>query len=128
MIEDTRNHLITHIVSVIAISFLVVFAWSTFKSRGTEYFWTALLLKGVFLLMIETILWSFVIRYSRGKISNVQQLIDFLVDQFIFAGLIMLLAFIGAHIKYQRFQVIDGLGVTAGAALFAFWMISKREK
>ena len=99
MTEDPRNHLITYIVSVIAISFLVIFAWSTFKSRGAEYFWTALLMKGAFLLMIETILWSFVIRYSRGKISNGQQLIELLVDQFIFVGLIMLLAFILPHIK-----------------------------
>jgi len=99
MTEYPRNHPITHIVSVIAISFSAVFAWNTFKSREVVYFWTALLLKGAFLLMIETILWSFVIRYSRDEITNVQQRIEFLVDQFIFVGLIMLLAFILPHIK-----------------------------
>ena len=43
MTKDPRNQLITHIVSVIAISFVVVFAWSTFMSRSAEYFWTVLL-------------------------------------------------------------------------------------
>ena len=126
--KDRPNPLVIHGLSIIAIFFLAVFAWNILESRGSEYFWSSLFLKGGFVLMVETSLWSFVIQYARGNISSRQQLGSFLVDQLIFVSLIELLVIIAAHIKIQGFQHFHWIGLAVWIILFVFWVISKRRK
>ena len=125
---ERPNPLVVYGLSITAILFIVVFAWNILESRGSEYFWSSLFLKGGFVLMVETILWSFIIQYARGNITNRQQVGSFLVDQLIFVSLIELLVFIAAHIKIQGFQRLHWIGIAAWVILFVFWAISKRNK
>jgi hypothetical protein len=126
--KDRPNPLVIHGLSIIAIFFLAVFAWNILESRGSEYFWSSLFLKGGFVLMVETILWSFVIQYARGNISSRQQLGSFLVDQLIFVSLIELLVFLAAHAKIQGLQYFHWIGLAIWIILFVIWVISKRRK
>ena len=126
--KDRPNSLVIHGLSIIAILFLAVYAWNIIESRDSEYFWSALFLKGSFVLMVETSLWSFVIQYSRGNISSGQQLGSFLVDQLIFVSLIELLVFIAAHAKIRGFQYFHWIGLAVWIILFVIWVISKRRQ
>ena len=125
--KDRPNPLVIHGLAIIAIFFLAVFAWNILESRGSEYFWSSLFLKGGFVLMVETSLWSFVIQYARGNISSRQQLGSFLVDQLIFVSLIELLVFLAAHAKIQGFQYFHWIGLAIWIILFVIWVISKRR-
>ena len=125
---DRPNPIVIHGLSIIAIFFLTVFAWNILESRGSEYFWSSLFLKGGFVLMVETILWSFIIQYARGNITSRQQVGSFLVDQLIFVSLIELLVFIAAHIKIQGFQPLHWVGLAVWGILFVFWAISRWNK
>ena len=126
--KDRPNPLVIHGLAIIAIFFLAVFAWNILESRGSEYFWSSLFLKGGFVLMVETSLWFFVIQYARGNISSRQQLGSFLVDQLIFVSLIELLVFLAAHAKIQGLQYFHWVGLAVWVILFVIWMISKRRK
>jgi len=126
--KDRPNPLVIHGLSIIAILFLAVFAWNILESRDSEYLWSALFLKGGFVLMVETILWSFVIQYARGNIKSRQQLGSFLVDQLIFVSLIELLVLLAAHAKIQGFQYIHWIGLAIWIILFVIWAISKRRQ
>jgi hypothetical protein len=125
---DRPNPIVIHGLSIIAIFFLTVFAWNILESRGSEYFWSSLFLKGGFVLMVETILWSFIIQYARGNITSRQQVGSFLVDQLIFVSLIELLVFLAAHAKIQGLQYFHWVGLAVWVLLFVFWIISKRRK
>ena len=67
---ERPNPLVVHGLSITAILFIVVFAWNILESRGSDYFWSSLFLKGIFVLMVEAIIWSFVIQYAKRKITK----------------------------------------------------------